>query len=151
MMQEHLVMTVRAHARCDFALILRTARPESENQHHEVIEPEAPPGAVHPRQVIARPLAVGFAGERVSVVRSPEPARGEVLLRVRSRADRGPAAHSEARAHPAVIDGVPGILVMVSGRPVMVMAFMVADGAITAIRTLTDPDRLAQVVPSWVA
>ena len=62
MMQKHLVMTVRAHARCDFALILRTARPESENQHHEVIEPEAP-----------------------------------------------------------------------------------------AIRTLTDPDRLAQVVPSWVA
>jgi RNA polymerase sigma factor (sigma-70 family) len=57
----------------------------------------------------------------------------------------------EARAHPAVIDGVPGILVMVSGRPVMVMAFTVADGAITAIRTLTDPDRLAQVVPSWVA
>lgn len=40
---------------------------------------------------------------------------------------------------------------MVSGRPVMVMAFTVADGAITAIRTLTDPDRLAQVVPSWVA
>lgn len=33
----------------------------------------------------------------------------------------------------------------------MVMAFTVADGAITAIRTLTDPDRLAQVVPSWVA
>jgi hypothetical protein len=27
----------------------------------------------------------------------------------------------------------------------------VADGAITAIRTLTDPDQLAQVVPSWVA
>ena len=81
MMQKHLVMTVRAHARCDFALILRTARPESENQHHEVIEPEAPRGAVHPRQVIARPLAVGFAGERVSVVRSPEPAGGEVLLR----------------------------------------------------------------------
>jgi RNA polymerase sigma-70 factor (ECF subfamily) len=57
----------------------------------------------------------------------------------------------EAHAHPAVIDGVPGILVMVSGRPVMVMAFTVGDGAITAIRTLTDPDRLAQVVPSWVA
>jgi hypothetical protein len=55
------------------------------------------------------------------------------------------------RAHPAVIDGVPGILVMAGGRPVMVMAFTVADGAVTAIRTLTDPDRLAQIVPSWVA
>jgi hypothetical protein len=27
----------------------------------------------------------------------------------------------------------------------------VADGAITAIRTLTAQDQLAQVVPSWVA
>jgi RNA polymerase sigma factor (sigma-70 family) len=51
----------------------------------------------------------------------------------------------------AILDGVPGLLVMVSGRPVMVMAFTIADGAITAIRTLTDPERLAQVVPSWVA
>jgi len=31
------------------------------------------------------------------------------------------------------------------------MAFTVADGAITAIRVLIAPDRLAQVVPSWVA
>jgi hypothetical protein len=29
----------------------------------------------------------------------------------------------------------------------MIMAFTIADRAITAIRTLTDPDRLAQVVP----
>ena len=32
----------------------------------------------------------------------------------------------------------------------MIVAFTVADGAITAIRTLTDPGRLAQVVPWWV-
>lgn len=32
----------------------------------------------------------------------------------------------------------------------MVMAFMVADGAIIVIRTMSDPDRLAQAVPSWV-
>jgi hypothetical protein len=38
----------------------------------------------------------------------------------------------------------------VNGRPVTVMAFTVADGAITVIRSLTDPDRLAQIVPSWV-
>jgi len=46
---------------------------------------------------------------------------------------------------------VPGILVTFDGRPVSVVAFVVADGRITAIRTLTDPKRLAQVVPSWVA
>jgi RNA polymerase sigma-70 factor (ECF subfamily) len=62
----------------------------------------------------------------------------------------GARPRPDARAHPAVIDGVPGVLVMVGGRPVMVMAFTVADGAITVIRTMSDPDRLAQVVPSWV-
>jgi hypothetical protein len=40
--EEHLVMTVRAHARCDLALVLRTAWPEPENHHHAAIETEAP-------------------------------------------------------------------------------------------------------------
>jgi RNA polymerase sigma factor (sigma-70 family) len=83
--------------------------------------------------------------------RSPE---GTVVVRgaskVARRATLGARPRPDARAHPALIDGVPGILVVVGGRPVMVMAFTVADGAITVIRTLTDPDRLAQVVPSWV-
>jgi hypothetical protein len=60
-------------------------------------------------------------------------------------------ARPEAQGHPAVIDGAPGVLVMVGGRPVMVMAFTVTGGAITVIRMLIDPDRLAQAVPSWVA
>jgi RNA polymerase sigma factor (sigma-70 family) len=84
--------------------------------------------------------------------RGPE---GTIVVRgageVAGRATMAARPRPEVRAHPAVIDGVPGILVTVSGRPVMVMAFTVADGAITAIRTLTDRDRLAQVVPSWVA
>jgi RNA polymerase sigma factor (sigma-70 family) len=52
---------------------------------------------------------------------------------------------------PAVVDGLPGLLVVVDGQPVTVLAFTVANGAVTAIRALTDPDRLAQIVPSWVA
>jgi RNA polymerase sigma-70 factor, ECF subfamily len=40
---------------------------------------------------------------------------------------------------------------MADGRPDTVMAFTVTGGAITVIRALTDPDRLAQIVPSWVA
>jgi RNA polymerase sigma factor (sigma-70 family) len=78
---------------------------------------------------------------------------GTVVVRgaaeVASRATTG--ARQDARTYPALIDGAPGVLVTVGGRPVVVMAFTVADGAITAIRTLTDPHRLAQVVPSWVA
>jgi RNA polymerase sigma factor (sigma-70 family) len=68
---------------------------------------------------------------------------------VASRARTG--ARSGAVAHPAVIDGVPGALITAGGRPVRVMVFTVADNTITAIYILTDPDRLAQVVPSWIA
>ena len=50
--KEHLVMTVRAHARRDLAVIFRAAPAETENHHHEAMEAETPGAAVHPRQVI---------------------------------------------------------------------------------------------------
>ena len=84
--------------------------------------------------------------------RGPE---GTAVIRgareVAGRATMGARPRPDALAHPALIDGVPGVLITVGGRPVMVMAFTVADGAITEIRTRTDPDRLAQVIPSWIA
>jgi RNA polymerase sigma factor (sigma-70 family) len=70
---------------------------------------------------------------------------GEVAARART------GARPDALALPVLVDGLPGVLVTVAGRPVTVMAFTVTGGAITAIRVLTDPDLLAQVVPSWVA
>ncbi|GAB3965150.1 RNA polymerase sigma factor SigJ [Actinoallomurus acanthiterrae] len=60
-------------------------------------------------------------------------------------------ARQDALAHPVLVDGVPGVLITIGGRPVTVMAFTVAGGVITAIRGLTDPARLGQIVPSWVA
>ena len=79
--------------------------------------------------------------------------QGTIVVRgareVATRATTG--AHRGAVGHPALIDGDPGVLVMVGGRPVLVMAFTVTGGAITAIRMLTDRARLAQAVPSWVA
>ena len=72
---------------------------------------------------------------------------GEVAARATMAA--GPRAGTVL--HPVLVDGVPGVLITVGGRPVTVMAFTVADGVIAAIRVLTAPDRLAQVVPSWVA
>jgi len=60
-------------------------------------------------------------------------------------------ARPDALLHPALVDGVPGVLVTVGGRPVTVMSFTVVDGAVTAIRGLTAPALLGQVVPSWVA
>ncbi len=73
--------------------------------------------------------------------------RGAEKIATRART----GARLGARAHPATVDGAPGVLITVHGRPVTVMAFTVTGGAITMIRTLTDPGRLTQVVPSWVA
>jgi RNA polymerase sigma factor (sigma-70 family) len=70
---------------------------------------------------------------------------GEIATRARMGARAG------AMAHPVLVDGLPAVLFTVDGRPVTLMAFTVADNAITAIRVLTDQGRLAQVVPSWVA
>ncbi len=77
---------------------------------------------------------------------------GTMVVRGASKvaAQAGMGARPDAVAYPALVDGLPGALVMVRGRPVTVVAFTVADGAITAIHTLTDPGRLAQIVPSWV-
>ena len=60
-------------------------------------------------------------------------------------------ARPGALVRPVVVDGLPGLLVIVDGQPVQVIVFTVANGAIAAIRSLTDPERLAQIVPSWVA
>ena len=80
---------------------------------------------------------------------------GTVVVRgageVAARATMAAGPRAGTLLHPVLADGVPGVLITVGGRPVTVMAFTVADGAITAIRVLTAPDRLAQVVPSWVA
>jgi hypothetical protein len=59
-------------------------------------------------------------------------------------------ARPGALARPILVDGLPGVLITVSGRPATVMAFTVAGGKITTIHVLTDPARLAQVVPSWI-
>jgi RNA polymerase sigma-70 factor (ECF subfamily) len=73
--------------------------------------------------------------------------RGASSVAARARA----GARPDAPARPVLVNGLPGILVLADGRPVTVMAFTVADGTITAIQVVTDPDRLAQVVPSWIS
>jgi len=60
-------------------------------------------------------------------------------------------ARQGALVHPAVVDGLPGLLVTIDGQPHTVLAVTVTNGVITMIRSLSDPDRLAQIVPSWVA
>jgi RNA polymerase sigma-70 factor (ECF subfamily) len=50
-----------------------------------------------------------------------------------------------AHAHPALINGVPGIVAAPRGRPVSVLAFTVRGGRIVAMDSLADPERLAQL------
>jgi RNA polymerase sigma-70 factor, ECF subfamily len=84
--------------------------------------------------------AVGLAG-RIAV-------RG--AANVAARASMGALlAREGARLHPAVLDGLPGVLIVVDGRPVTVMAFMVDDGKVTVIKSMADPARLAALVPPW--
>jgi RNA polymerase sigma factor (sigma-70 family) len=94
-------------------------------------------------------LAV-LAPEAEFRVRGPERTivvRGAAKIAARARI----GARQGALTHPVLVDGAPGVVATIDGRPVSVMAFTVTDGAITMIRALADPDRLAQVVPSWVA
>jgi RNA polymerase sigma factor (sigma-70 family) len=73
--------------------------------------------------------------------------RGAAEVATRARLGARPGAV----ASPVLVDGLPGVLITVGGRPVTVIAFTVAASTITAIYVLTNPDRLAQVVPSWIA
>ena len=79
--------------------------------------------------------------------------QGPYVVRGAEQIARGArvGAHPGALVRPAVVDGLPGLLVIADGKPVTVLAFTVADGVVTTIRALTDPGRLAQIVPSWVA
>ena len=84
--------------------------------------------------------AMGLAGRTV--------VRG--AANVAARASTGAMlASAGARLHPAVLDGLPGVLVVVDGRPVTVLAFMVGDGKVTAIKTMAAPARLAALVAPW--
>jgi RNA polymerase sigma-70 factor (ECF subfamily) len=73
--------------------------------------------------------------------------KGADKVVAQARAGARAGARPDARIHPATINGSPGVLITIGGRPVTAMAFTVTDGAITAIRALNDQHRLAQAVP----
>jgi RNA polymerase sigma-70 factor (ECF subfamily) len=94
-------------------------------------------------------LAV-LAPDVVLTTRGPD---GPLVVRgaseVATRARFG--AHEGGAARPVLVDDRPAVLVTRDGRPVRVMVFTVVAGQISAIRIVVAPDRLAQIVPSWVA
>ncbi len=46
---------------------------------------------------------------------------------------------------PVLVNGAPGVVVLVGGRPVSVMEFTVAGGRIVAIDALADPERISRL------
>jgi RNA polymerase sigma-70 factor (ECF subfamily) len=62
-------------------------------------------------------------------------------------ARRGAALRPVMRT--VTVRGSAGVLIVLDGQPMTVITFTVQDGLITDMRSVTDPDRLAQIVPSW--
>jgi hypothetical protein len=114
-----------------------------------------------PLVVVLRGLFPDLVGDRAQAVREAgrglgEGQRGtfgvvEALAVEQIARNARVGARPDAQVRPAVVDGLPGLLVIAGGQPVTVLAFTVANGVITSVRVLTDPERLAQIVPSWVA
>jgi RNA polymerase sigma factor (sigma-70 family) len=71
----------------------------------------------------------------------------KIAAQAKVGASRGAALRPELR--PVTARGAPGALIVLAGRPVSVMTFTVRDGLITEMRSVADPARLAQIVPSW--
>jgi hypothetical protein len=74
-----------------------------------------------------------FGGQRVRVVSGADAVAGQAMLY------GGP----EREVRPATINGAAGAVIFVGNRPVSLMAFVVADGKVTAIDVLADRARIA--------
>jgi RNA polymerase sigma-70 factor (ECF subfamily) len=127
-----------------------------------VVAPE--PGADHAddRAVVDAFFAAAGAGDMSALlallapdaelhVVNPEGAtvvHGSAKIAAQAGRARAGAA-SGAALRPITVRGAAGVLIVIRNRPVSVLAFTVRDGLVTGIRSINDPDRLAQIVPSW--
>jgi RNA polymerase sigma-70 factor (ECF subfamily) len=61
------------------------------------------------------------------------------------------AAIPGARPQPALVNGAPGVVITVRGRPFAVMSFVVADGRIAEIDAIVDPERVRRIAAAVLA
>jgi RNA polymerase sigma factor (sigma-70 family) len=107
------------------------------------------------REVVDAFFAAGRQGDLdrlVSVLHPDVVLRGDFGLGVRTT--RGATAVARLAAsyggpdrevRPAAINGAAGAVIVVAGRPVSIMGFLVVGRRIAAIDVLADPDRLARI------
>jgi RNA polymerase sigma-70 factor (ECF subfamily) len=60
-------------------------------------------------------------------------------------------ANLAADLHPAMVNGSPGVVITLDGRPHAVMAFTVAGDRIVAIDVIGDPERVGRVAAPVLA
>jgi RNA polymerase sigma-70 factor (ECF subfamily) len=106
------------------------------------------------RQVVDAFLAAARRGDFAALLAVLDP---EVLLRAdigavrwfrgaHTVAEQALAFSSRARfARPVLVNGTAGLVAMVGGQPVAVLAFTVTDGRITELDILADPARLKRL------
>lgn len=76
--------------------------------------------------------------------RRPVVIRGVAAVSKMARAPRG------AQLHRALVNGVPGALVTLNGRPFSIMAFTVADDKIVEIDAIAEPERVARIAAAML-
>ncbi|MEW2579035.1 sigma-70 family RNA polymerase sigma factor [Streptomyces syringium] len=114
-------------------------------------------GLAHRRRIVDAFLAAARGGDFDALVSVLDPeivARSDGgMLRPgvirRGAADVASQAITFARfaeaAHPALVNGTPGVVAVAEGRAISVMAFTVRGDRITTLDILTDPERLARI------
>jgi RNA polymerase sigma factor (sigma-70 family) len=109
------------------------------------------------REVVDAFFAAARAGDFESLVTVLDP---NVVLRAdfgatgrgASQVIRGVAAVAKharpfpgAQLHPVLVNGTPGVIIMVRGRPFAIMGFTVAGGKIVEIDAIADPERVRRI------
>jgi len=117
------------------------------------------------RQVVNAFFAAARAGDFEGLVSLLDPdvvlrADGFPLLPARSMTVRGAeavaaqaraGANPEAVLHPALVNGVAGVVITLRGHPQAVMAFTVVDDRIVEIDAIVDPKRVRSVAAAVLA
>ena len=121
--------------------------------------PRPDPDLSRQREVVDAFIAAARGGDFDALVRVLDPdvvLRGDFGPRRRPAVVRGAAAvidqariygglASVAEVRRALVNGLPGGVVLVNGRPFAVMAFTVRDGKIVEIDAINDPERVARI------
>jgi RNA polymerase sigma-70 factor (ECF subfamily) len=129
-----------------------------------VVAPEPPTGQADDRAVVDAFFAAAGAGDLSALLAllapdaelrtvSPDGVRvvqGSAKIASQAAGARAGAA-AGAVLRPITVRGAAGVLILVNSRPVTLLTFTVRDRLISQISSLTDPDRLARIMPDWAA